>query len=327
MKKNMMMVVVWLLSICLLVPMTSAVHAAESVELILDWVPNTNHTGLYVAQEKGYFTQAGVDVTIRRPPEGSTSELVGLGKAQFGISFQDSLAHRFVGGLPVTAVAAIIEHNTSGVFSKAELDITSPEQLQNYRYGTWNDPTELAMLQYVVEQNGGDFSTIELIPNQEDNSVIGLANDMYDAAWIYYAWDGIMSEYQGIDTNFFYFKDYAEELDYYSPVIIANNDYLSENAEQAREIIQAIKKGYQYAIENPEEAADILIANAPELEDQRDFIVASQKWISQQYATDSEQWGVFDENRWNLFYEWLVDHELVDKALLEGTYFTNDYVQ
>lgn len=303
------------------------ISAQSNIEFILDWVPNTNHTGLYVAQEKGYFEEAGVSVTIRRPPEGSTTELVGLGKAQFGISFQDSLAHRFVADLPVTAVATIIEHNTSGVITTKESKVTKPSELMGHRYGTWNDPTELAMLQYIVEKDNGDYSKVALIPNQEDNSLIGLANDMFDAAWIYYAWDGIMAEYQNISTDFFLFADFEEALDYYSPVIIANNDYLQNNAQEAHKVMQAIKKGYQYAMTNPEEAAEILLKNAPELADQKDFVIASQKWISENYASDAEKWGWIDETRWNAFYQWLVDHQLVEAKLLEGTYFTNDFIQ
>lgn len=300
------------------------ISAAEPVEFILDWVPNTNHTGLYVAQEKGYFEEAGVELAIRRPPEGSTTELVGLGQAQFGISFQDSLAHRFVGDLPVTAVATILEHNTSGILANEATGIKAPKDMEEFSYGTWNDPTELAMLKYIMEGEGGDYSKVKLVPNQVDNSVVGLANNMFDSAWIYYAWDGIMAEYQDVPTNFFYFKDYAEELDYYSPVIIINNDYLAQNKEEAKAIMQAIKKGYQYAAENPEEASEILIENAPELKEQKEFVVASQKWLSKQYAENMESWGEIDAERWNTFYEWLVAHELVDAKLLEKQYFSNE---
>lgn len=307
---------------------TVAVGATEmsQVDFILDWVPNTNHTGLYVALEKGYFTEGNVAVDVKRPPEGSTTELVGLGKAQFGISFQDSLAKRFEGGLPVTAVATIIEHNTSGILSNKSVNINSAKDLSGHRYGTWNDPIELAMVDFSVTNDGGDYKKVELIPNQADNSVIGLANNMFDSAWVYYAWDGVMAEHQNVETNFFYFKDYAEELDFYSPVIIANNDYLAQNPEQAKVVLHAIKKGYQFAIENPEEAADILIKYAPELADQRDFVVASQKWLSKQYASDKEKWGYIDEGRWNAFYKWLYENKLVETDLTEKVFFTNEYL-
>lgn len=309
--------------IILLNPM--AVFAQEgSVEFILDWVPNTNHTGLFVALEKGYFQEAGLDVTIRRPPEGSTTELVGLGQAQFGISFQDSLAARLAGGLPVTAVATIIENNTSGVLARQDSGITQPLDMADHSYGTWNDPIELGMLEYIIESEGGDYSQVELVPNQADNSVVGLANSMFESAWVYYAWDGIMADSQDVPAEFFYFKDYAEELNFYSPIIIANNEYLENSQEEAEQVVQAIKRGYQYAIENPEEAVDILIKHAPELEDQRDFVLASQEWINEQYASDPSNWGYIDEGRWNAFYTWLFDHELVDVDLTQEAFFTND---
>ena len=87
----------------------------------------------------------------------------------------------------------------------------------------------------------------------------------------------IMAQSQGMDTNFFYMKDYVKEFDYYSPVIIANNDYLKENPDEAKKVLQAIKKGYQYAMEHPEEAADILIKHAPELKNKRDFVFGFSK--------------------------------------------------
>ena len=299
---------------------------SETVDFILDWVPNTNHTGLYVAVEKGYFAEAGVDVTIRRPPEGSTTELVGLGQAEFGISFQDSIASRFAGGLPVTAVATIIEHNTSGIISNKAAEIKAPQDLTDNSYGTWNDPIELAMIKFLVNQEGGNYEDVTLVPNQADNSVVGLANEMFDSAWIYYAWDGVMADYQEVANNFFYFSDYSEELDFYSPIIIANNDYLSQEADQAAAVVQAIKKGYQYAMEHPEEAAEILIKHAPELEDQREMVLASQAWISERYAEDASQWGHIDEVRWNQFYTWLFDNDLVEVDLTQGDYFTNEFL-
>ncbi|MCR8969108.1 ABC transporter substrate-binding protein [Facklamia sp. 7083-14-GEN3] len=300
------------------------VQAAEKIDFILDWVPNTNHTGLYVAQEKGYFTEAGLDVTIRRPPEGSTTELVGLGQAQFGISFQDSLAARFAGDLPVTAVAAIIEHNTSGIISRKDAGIEMPADMEGKSYGTWNDPIELGMLDYILDIEGKDFSKVELVPNQADNSVVGLANKMFDSAWVYYAWDGVMADQEQLETNFWYFKDFAEELDFYSPVIIVNNDYLKDNPDPAKAMVQAIKKGYQFAMEHPEEAAGYLLKNAPELEEQKEMVLKSQEWLSKQYATDPAQWGQINQERWNKFYTWLFEHELVDKDLTQSTLFTND---
>ena len=202
----------------------------EKISIVLDWTPNTNHTGLYVAKDKGYFDEAGVDVEIVPPPEGSTTQLIGSGKGQFGISFQDTLAQNFASDnpMPITSVLAILQHNTSGVVSLKEQNIATPKALTGKRYSTWDDPIELAMLKYIVNQDGGDFEKVTKVPYAEN--IIAQLQDKSangsDSGWIYYAWDGIAFKVKGLETNFINFADYGKELDYYTPVLIANNDYL-----------------------------------------------------------------------------------------------------
>lgn len=298
----------------------------KTIDFILDWTPNTNHTGLYVAKEKGYFKETGVNVDIKLPPEDSSSDLVINGKAPFAIYFQDFMMKKLEAGAEITAVAAIIEHNTSGIISKKSANITDPKDLLGKKYGTWNDPVELGMLTTLLETQGAKFADVEKVPNTDANSVTPIENGTFDAAWTYYGWDGLLAQNNKVDTNFFYLRDYVDAFDYYSPVIIANNDYLKDNKEEAKKVIQAIKKGYQYAIEHPEEAADILIKNAPELGSQKDFVIASQKYLSEQYATDKDKWGQFDENRWNAFYAWAKDNGLVKKDLT-GQGFSNEFIK
>jgi len=296
------------------------------IEFMLDWIPNTNHTGVFVAKELGYFEDAGFDVAIRRPPAGSATELVGLGEAEFGIHSQDSISNRFAEGVPVTAVASIIEHNTAGILSKEDAEIYTAADMEGNSYGSGNEETTLAMVQHIVEEDGGDFSKVEMIPSQADNIVIGFLNDMFDSGSVYYGWDGTRAETEGVPTNFFFYRDMAEELDFHSPIIIGNNDYLETNPEEVHNFIQAVKSGYQYAIENPEKSADILIKNAPELKDQKEHIHASQEWISKEYASDIDQWGYIDEERWNTFYEWLYENDLIEVDLTKKDLFTNEFL-
>jgi len=241
-------------------------------------------------------------------------------------AFQDYMASKLAKGAPITAIAAIIENNTSGIITNKNLNINSPKELAGHKYGTWDIPIELNMLQFIMEKDGGDYSKVELVPNTDDNSITPLSNGVFDAAPVYYAWDKIMGDSLNIETNFFYYKDYAPELNFYSPVIIANNDYLKDNKEEAIKILRAIKKGYQYAIEHPEEAAEILIKYAPELENKKAMIIESQKYLASQYATDKDKWGYIDPARWNAFYQWLYDNKLVESDLTKGQYFSNDYL-
>ena len=130
----------------------------EKITFVLDWTPNTNHTGLYVAQEKGYFEDLGLDVEIVQPSEDSASMLVASGKAQFGISAQDSLAANYASEkpLPITTVAAVLQHNTSGIMSRQGEGIDRPKGLENTPYATWDSPVEQATLSNVMAEDGGE---------------------------------------------------------------------------------------------------------------------------------------------------------------------------
>ena len=298
----------------------------QKIKIVLDWVPNTNHTGLYVAKDLGYFKEAGLDVEIVQPPEGSTTALIGAGGAEFGISFQDTLAKSFAreNPVPVTAVAAILQHNTSGIISLKEKGIDSPKKLEGKKYATWEDNIEQAILKKLVTDDKGDFSKVKLIPYTITDVVTGLKTDV-DAVWVYYAWDGIATERAGLQTNFLKIRDYGEELDYYSPVIIANNDFLKKNPEIAKKVLKAIKKGYEYAMKNPEESAKILVKNSPELD--INLVTASQKWISKEYQSDAKEWGIIDGNRWNRFYEWLYKNKAVEREIPKNFGYGNEYLK
>ncbi|RRD40435.1 ABC transporter substrate-binding protein [Leptotrichia sp. OH3620_COT-345] len=300
---------------------------SPKISIVLDWTPNTNHTGLFVAKELGYFKEEGLEnVEIVQPPEGSTTALIGAGGAQFGISFQDTLAKSFAtdAPVPVTAVAVIIQHNTSGIISLKDKGIDSPKKMENHKYATWDDEIEKAIIKKVVTDDGGNYEKIKMIPNTVTDVITALKTDI-DAVWVYYAWDGIATELAGLKTNFLKFSDYGKELDYYSPVIIANNEYLKKNPEEAKKVLKAIKKGYEYAIVNPEEAAKILVKNAPELKPE--LAIASQKWLATQYKAEVSEWGIINPTRWDMFYEWLFKNQLVKKEIPKGYGFSNEYLK
>ncbi len=298
----------------------------EKITFVLDWTPNTNHTGLYVAQAKGYFEEAGLEVEIVQPPEGGAELLVASGKAQFGVGFQDTIAPALVGddALPVQAVAAVIQHNTSGIISRKGEGMDTPKGLEGKKYATWESPVELATLQNVVEGDGGDFSKVELIPSNVTDEVTALRTKSVDAIWIFYAWAGVKAELEGLETDYFAFSDLNPVFDYYTPVIISGTKFLESEPETAKAFLAALAKGYEDAIADPEEAADILCEAAPELDPE--LVLASQKYLADQYKAEVEQWGYIDPERWNAFYNWLNENGLSDPELPENFGFTNDYL-
>lgn len=299
---------------------------SKKITMVLDWTPNTNHTGIYVAQEKGYFKEAGLDVSVIQPPDNGATDLVASGGAEFGIDFQDTLAAAFSSDspLPVTAVAAILQHNTSGLISLKKKGIDSPGKLEGHSYATWDSPIEQAVLKNVVEKDGGDFSRVKLISTYVEDIVAALHADI-ESVWIYYGWDGVKCDMEGLSTNFLPFADMNPTFDYYSPVIIGNNDYMKKNPDTTKAFLSAVKKGYEYAAGNPSDAADILLKAVPELDEK--LVQKSQEYLSKQYIADAAQWGEIDANHWNGFYQWLNENKLVDNALDENAGFTMDYLK
>ena len=305
---------------------SAADNVTEKITFVLDWTPNTNHTGLYVAENLGYFEDQGLEVEIVQPPEGGADALVASGRAQFGVSFQDSMAPGVAGdnALPTTAVAALIQHNTSGIISRKGEGMDTPKGMEGKKYATWDGPIEVAMIQNVVEQDGGDFSKVEMIPSTVTDEVSALESGSVDAIWIFYAWAGVKFELTGAETDYFAFKDINPVFDYYTPVVIANNEFLEEEPETAKKFLTALRDGYEYAIENPEEAADILCEAAPELDPE--LVLASQEYLKDQYKAEVSQWGYIDPERWNAFYQWLNENGLTEAEIPENAGFSNDYL-
>ena len=300
----------------------------NKITIVLDWTPNTNHTGIYVAKEKGYFEEAGLDVEVVQPPEGGAEALVASGKAQFGVSCQDTLAPAFVGDstLPVTAIGAILQHNTSGIISRAGEGMDTPKGLEGKKYATWDAPVEKATIRDVMKDDGGDFDKVELIPSTVTDEVSALKSKSVDAIWIYYGWAGVACEVAGLDTDYFEFADIDPVFDFYTPVIISNNSWLEENPETAKAFMEALSKGYTYSVENPKEAADILLDAAPELKANSELVYKSQEYLAKEYIADASRWGEFDEQRWAAFYKWLNENDLLEDKIEPTHGFTNEYL-
>lgn len=327
MKKILLLILVIALAATLVACQTDKDTAPEELKeitIVLDWAPNTNHTGLYIAQSNGYYEEAGLSVSIVQPPEDGAPALVASGKADFGIDFQESLAMALSSSspLPITAVSAIIDHNTSGILTLAKNNVQSPKDLEGLTYATWETPFEIAVMKQVVEADGGNFNNVVFVPATVTDVITALQTNV-DAVWIYRAWDGIAADIAGIDYNYFAFADIAPVLDFYTPIIIANNDFLNDDPETAKAFLAATQKGYEYAISNPEEAAKEFVEAVPELDIK--LVTASQIYLADQYKSNKATWGTFDEKRWNNFYLWIYEQGIVDVDL-SGTGFTNDYL-
>ncbi|MUV38839.1 Formylaminopyrimidine-binding protein [Lentibacillus sp. JNUCC-1] len=293
------------------------------VKFALDWTPNTNHTGIYVAKEKGYFEEQGLDVEILLPGEAGVNQLLAAEKADFGISYQEGLTQARSEGLPVVSITAVLQHNTAGYASPADKDITSPEDFEGKKFGANGSDLEKAMMTALMKNDNADVEEVDYITTGDSDFFVAVERDV-DFSLVYYGWTGIEAELRGVDLNMVYLADYSDKLDFYTPIIATNEEMIASDPETVKAFTHAAVKGYEFAIDNPEEAAEILIDRVPDLDPE--LVKHSQEWLSPRYKDDAERFGIQEQDRWQKFADFLLDNDIIDEPVDVEQAFTNEFL-
>ena len=314
----------------IMAPITIACGSPAEEELtpvtfILDWVPNTNHTGIFVAEANGYFEEAGLAVNIIQPGEVYAEAAVASGIADFGISFQEQVTLARADDVPIVSIAAVLQHNTSGFASAADLNATSPADFEGLRYGSFGSPFEAPTLKVLMNCAGGDFNQLEIVNTGWADPLALIAEGQIDMAWIFYGWQGFQAQQQGVDLNVVMMEDYFDCIpDYYTPLVIASEDTIANKPEVVSAFMAALSRGYDFAIENPGEAAELLLAAAPELD--AELVKVSQDWLSGYYQADAPRWGEQKESVWQGYSDWMVEHGILSAPISSADAFTNEFL-
>lgn len=295
----------------------------QEVKLVLDWTPNTNHTGLYVAQKQGLWEKHGLKVEIILPPEAGASALVAGGSADFGIGAQESMILARENGLPLVSIAPIIQHNTSGFASPVDRNIKEPKDFEGKSYGGWGSPAEEAVIGSIMNVQQADVKKVNFVSAGSADFFTAVKKGI-DFEWIFYGWTGIEAELRNEPVNMVYLTDYSKQLDYYTPLILTNEKLIKEKPDVVRAFLAGASEGYQYAIANPDEAANILIEAVPEIN--AELVKASQEWLSPKYQDDAARWGEQKKEIWSGYGEWLTSNGLLTKELDYDAMFTNEFL-
>jgi ABC-type nitrate/sulfonate/bicarbonate transport system substrate-binding protein len=299
-------------------------QAKTKVTVVLDWTPNTNHTGLYAAINEGYFQQEGLEVEIIEPVEGAVEQLVSAGTAQFGVSYQESVTFARAQGVPVVSLAAVIQHNTSGFASLKEKNIVTPKDFEGKKYGGWGSPIEEATLRYLMQQDGADPDKVQIVTTGEADFFQASASGEIDYAWIFEGWAGIEARLSGMELNYIDLGKVAEVFDYYTPVLITSEKNIEENRGMVEKFMRAVAKGYQFAMKNPDAAAEILMDHAPELD--RSLVMESQRYLADKYQAEASYWGMQKQEVWERYMNWLFENEFITEKVDVAKAFTNEFL-
>jgi ABC-type nitrate/sulfonate/bicarbonate transport system substrate-binding protein len=296
----------------------------KKVTVILDYVPNTNHTGMYVALDKGYYEAEGLDVEIIEPTDGATATLVAQQKGTFGISYQEdvTIALAAEDPLPIKAVATIIQHNTSGFVSLADSGITSPADFEGKTYAGWGGAGESAVLEACMTQAGADFSKLDMVIS--DGTGFEALGNSCDIMWFFEAWDNVMADINGCELNYMECRQLDERLDYYTPVIITSDAVIESDPEMISAFLRATAKGYEDTIADPDAAAETLSAYAPDYD--LDMLKKSQEILADKFMEDTDVWGLMKDEVWDNYSDFLKEYGVIDEVLPAGDCYTNEFL-
>lgn len=310
----------------------------SSIDLVLDWTPNTNHTGFYLAEQAGYYADQGLDVSIRSPAaddyEQTPAMRVATGEVTLAIGPSESvISYQTHPDYPsLTAVAAVCQRDQSAIVTLASSGIDRPADLDGARYASYDARFEDHIVAQLIRNDGGE-GTIESVTPPK----LGIWNTVLegdaDATWVFTPWEGLRAERDGIELNSFGLDAY--DVPYgYTPVVLARPETIDEESAQLAAFLEATAQGYREAATAPAAAADALREAADGLDvDDPDFLRESQRRVAEAYCTPEGTWGVMETARWDAFVEWLADESILTtvdgdpipaEELPPETLFTNE---
>nr|WP_297919496.1 ABC transporter substrate-binding protein [uncultured Allomuricauda sp.] len=279
----------------------------KTFKLALDWTPNINHIGFFIADELGYYRGAGLKVELLNPQEDNytttPAKKVELGKADMSLCpFESILSYRTKSRtFDAVAIAAIFQEDLSGIAVLAESALKRPKDLDGKTYASYKARYEDEIVRQMVINDGGR-GELDLVYPEKLGIWATLLSKKYDATWIFRNWEGVQAEDKDVPLRTFQLSDYGIPYGY-SPVIMASKSAVDLEKEDYAVFLRTTRKGFLYARENPEDAINILKPHVPESDGDIDLL-KSQKQSIPAYGTD-ENWGKMEKNRVHLFIEWL----------------------
>ncbi len=287
-----------------------------SIKLALDWFPNANHLGLYIAQQKGYFADENLEVTMYTPSDPSTVlQTVGAGQDDFGMSYQPDVLLARNKGVPVVSILGVVQHPLNSLMTLKSSGITRPGELAGKKVGYPGIPTNEPLLETMLKADGLDgLGDVELV-NIGWNISESLIGEKVDAVvGAYWTHESIHMENIGYPVNVMRMEDWGVP-DYYELVLVTGEDYLKDNQDVAERFIRAIKRGFEEAIEDPQAGVDVLVAeNKGEIDEDIDRPGAD-LLVELWQLPSGGGFGTQEPERWNSFVQWMKDNGMLEPSL------------
>ena len=255
------------------------------VTFMLSWAPDTNHIGVYVAKNKGYFKEAGLDVDIVAVAQAGAEQAVNNGVADFALSNLTNVSTYAVKGATIKQVLQV-QQKPSAIWCSlaSNTEIKSPKDFDGKTFATFGSNESDAVIRRMIQSDGGkgEFDKVTV----GTSTFQTLSSNKADFGGFYATWEGVQADMYGPKLNCFTEPDYGVPGNADTIGVITSDKTISNNPELVKKFVQATKKGYEYAYSNPDDAAKILVKEAPDANLRLDFVKKSMKTI-----VDGQYWG------------------------------------
>lgn len=295
----------------------SADTETVTVDIELDWYPNANHAGIFVAQDRGFFEDEGINVEIKEPADPAlVAQLVGSGERDFGVFYQtDTLLARNE-GVPVVAVRSIVQRPLNCIMALKSSGITRPADLKGKKIGYPGIDWNISLLETMLESDGLTLDDVEVVD-------IGwtlwqtLASGTVDALiGAYWSHESYVLEDEGYPVNIIYADEY-DVPPYYEMMLITSEQMMADQPDLVQKFARAFVKGYEWSRDNPTEAIDTLVRlNQEQLEATEHIERAAIGQLRDAWVSENGNVGTLTEARWDSVGNFMKDKGFIDQGLV-----------
>ena len=304
--------------------------STSTIKVALDWTPNTVHSGLFLARDKGFYADVGLEVELLSPGEGysiTPAKRVEKGEADLCICPSEScIAYAESGKMKLQAIYAILQRDASAIVSS---HMSRPKDLGDREgtYGSYNAKYEDDIVRTMISNDGGEGSKMKV---QRSTGKLDLFTEpkagRIAATWVFLPWECVDALEDGTMLSIFRLEDY--NIPYgYSPVIARNAASQRISKKMLKEFVQATKKGYQLAMENPEAAIESV---SKMCQPQRSliFLLRSQQMINEYHSRvpkEAKDLGVMSAEKWDTWVQWLREKGSLKSSIQANDLYTNEF--
>lgn len=300
----------------------------EKLSISLDWTPNINHIGFFIAHELGFYKELNLEVEIIDPSSDNYSltpaKKVELGLVDFALCPTESvISYRTKKkAFDLIAIASVLQEDLSAIVVQADSKISSPKGLDGKTYSSYQARYEDAIVKEMIRNDGG-IGELKIIYPSKLGIWEGLLKGEADASWIFMNWEGVEAEESEHSFSYFKMRDYGIPYSY-SPVIVAGEKRAEEKRDTYRAFLQASKKGFLYPITEPATSLSILEARIPEKDKSINLTKALKETLP--YFGDEKSWGRMEDEQVKKFLDWIQAKGLENSQIELAQLFSKEYL-